>query len=85
MFSPLLWECVPNFIDSQGLEFEYKVQWNIENTIVGEKNIQRLQIDSFITYIYYKYAYGSEDYRSDNLHKRFIKKLSYSVFSETIV
>ena len=40
IFTFILWEYVPDFIDGQGLEFEGKVQWDIEKTIVREENIQ---------------------------------------------
>ena len=81
IFVFILWECVPDFIDGQGLEFEGKVRWNIVKAIVGEKHIQRLQIDYFITHTYYECAYGAEDYRFDHLHKRSIKKSCLARFS----
>jgi hypothetical protein len=74
IFAFILWERVPDFIDGKGLEFESKVRWNIEKTIVGEENIRCPQIDYFITHTYYECAYGPEDNRFDPLHKRFIKR-----------
>ena len=51
-----------------------KVQSNIERTILGETNLRRLQIDSFISDTYYEYAYGPEDHRHDLIHKKITKK-----------
>ena len=39
IFYFILWMCVLDFIDGQGLKFENKMRWNIEKTIVEEENI----------------------------------------------
>ena len=70
LFAFILWECVSNFIERQHLGEHGRIQWNIERTIVGETNLRRPQIDSFISYMYYECAYGPEDHRHDPIHKR---------------
>jgi hypothetical protein len=75
LFVFILWERVLDFIERQHLGEHGRVQWNIERTIVGETNLRRPQIDSFISHTYYECAYGPEDHRYDIIHKRSTKKV----------
>ena len=40
---------------------------------MGETNLRRPQIDTFISHTYYECAYGPEDHRHDLIHKRSTK------------
>ena len=48
---------------------------------MGEINLRRLQIDSFISHTYHECAYGLENHRHDLIHKRSTKNGCLARFS----